>query len=211
MNSLYTHVPCHGFFLVGHKEFGSLLITVPLTWWALHGNHGGQGFFLFFFSFGDTGVWTLGLALVRQENQEFKASSALVAYACKTSYLGEWDQEDLCLRPAWANSLWDTPISKITRAKWTRGVTPALQAWSPNFKPQLHTHTHTHTHTQRVQGQPGLHSEFQVNLGYTTRPCLKKKKNRGWGCLSVVEHLPSMCGFNLNRERGEREMRQAQD
>jgi hypothetical protein len=23
-------------------------------------------------------------------------------------------------------------------------------------------------------GQPGLHSEFQVSLGYTGRPCLKK-------------------------------------
>jgi hypothetical protein len=31
---IYTHMPCHGFFLVENKEFGSLLIidsTVPLA------------------------------------------------------------------------------------------------------------------------------------------------------------------------------------
>jgi hypothetical protein len=27
MNFLYTHMSCHGFFLVGDKEFASLLIT----------------------------------------------------------------------------------------------------------------------------------------------------------------------------------------
>jgi hypothetical protein len=28
-----------------------------------------------------------------------------------------------------------------------------------------------------VQGQPGLHSEFEANLNYLETPCLKKKKN----------------------------------
>ena len=29
-----------------------------------------------------------------------------------------------------------------------------------------------------VQDQPGLHSEFQDNQGYTEKPCLKKKKKK---------------------------------
>jgi hypothetical protein len=56
-----------------------------------------------------------------------------VAHACNPSYLGDWDQEDQGLRPAWENSLRDA-ISKITRAKWTGGVAQALQ--SPEFKLQ---------------------------------------------------------------------------
>jgi hypothetical protein len=39
MSSIYTHVSCHGFFPIGHKEFGILLITdstMPLTWSHLH-------------------------------------------------------------------------------------------------------------------------------------------------------------------------------
>jgi hypothetical protein len=42
------------------------------------------------------------------------------------SYLGDRDQEDRGLRPAWANSSQDS-ISKITRAKWTRGVAQATK------------------------------------------------------------------------------------
>jgi hypothetical protein len=38
----------------------------------------------------------------------------------------EAEFEDLSLRPAQANSSQD-PISKITRAKWTRGVAPAVE------------------------------------------------------------------------------------
>jgi len=30
----------------------------------------------------------------------------------------------------------------------------------------------------RVQGQPGLQSEFQDNQGYTEKPCLEKPKNQ---------------------------------
>ena len=29
-----------------------------------------------------------------------------------------------------------------------------------------------------VQGQPGLHSEFQDSQGYTEKPCLKKTKQK---------------------------------
>jgi hypothetical protein len=35
-----------------------------------------------------------------------------LAHACNPNYLGDWDQEDHALRPAWANSLRDL-ISKI--------------------------------------------------------------------------------------------------
>jgi hypothetical protein len=51
----------------------------------------------------------------------FPLSWAPMAHVCDPSYLGGRDREDHGLRPAWANSLQD-PISKITRAKWTRGV-----------------------------------------------------------------------------------------
>jgi hypothetical protein len=30
----------------------------------------------------------------------------------------------------------------------------------------------------RVQGQPGLHKEFQDSQGYTEKPCLEKKEKR---------------------------------
>jgi hypothetical protein len=42
------------------------------------------------------------------------------------SYLGGGDQEDLSLRPTWANSSQD-PISKITRTKWTGGVAQTVE------------------------------------------------------------------------------------
>jgi hypothetical protein len=29
-------------------------------------------------------------------------------------------------------------------------------------------------------GQPGLHSEFKVSLGYVARPCLKKTRTKVW-------------------------------
>jgi hypothetical protein len=44
-----------------------------------------------------------------------------VAHVCNPSYLGGWDQENQCLRPAHTNSSWDS-ISKTTRAKWTWSV-----------------------------------------------------------------------------------------
>jgi hypothetical protein len=55
----------------------------------------------------------------------------LVAHTCNPSYTGGRDQEDLCLKPAWADSLWD-PISKIPNAKRAGGVT---QGTGPEFKP----------------------------------------------------------------------------
>jgi hypothetical protein len=69
-------------------------------------------------------------------------SHALVTHSCDPGYLRGWNQEDHDSRPAQANSSWD-PISKITRAKWTwrcgsSSRAPALQVWSPEFKPQYH-------------------------------------------------------------------------
>jgi hypothetical protein len=56
--------------------------------------------------------------------------------------LGSWHWEDFRLRPIWANSLSDS-IFKTVKAKWTGSVhfglnssALALQAWSPEFKPQ---------------------------------------------------------------------------
>jgi hypothetical protein len=47
---------------------------------------------------------------------------ALVAHACNPSYSGGRNQEDLSLKPAWANSSQD-PISKtpITKKGWWSG------------------------------------------------------------------------------------------
>jgi hypothetical protein len=63
----------------------------------------------------------------------------LVVHASKLSYLGDWDGEYLSSRPVQANSFWD-PISKITKAKWTGGVTQVVEhsldkALSSNLSP----------------------------------------------------------------------------
>lgn len=44
-----------------------------------------------------------------------------------------------------------------------------------------------------IQGQPGLHCEFQAGQGYIVRACLRQKKKEVWqACSSVVEHVPNM-------------------
>jgi hypothetical protein len=50
-------------------------------------------------------------------------SQTMVAYACNPSYLGGSDWEDHGLRQIVS----ETPISRTTRAKWTRGVAQVLQ------------------------------------------------------------------------------------
>jgi hypothetical protein len=50
---------------------------------------------------------------------------APVTHYCNPSYMGGWDHEDPSSRPAWANSSWH-PISKLTRAKWTKAVSQAI-------------------------------------------------------------------------------------
>jgi hypothetical protein len=51
---------------------------------------------------------------------------APVAHSYNPSFLGGWDWEDHSSRPTQENSLRDT-ISKMARAKWTRGVTEAVE------------------------------------------------------------------------------------
>jgi hypothetical protein len=63
-----------------------------------------------------------------------------VAHAYNPNYSGGRDQEDHGLGQP-GQRVWETPFSKIIRAKWTGGIAqvvsrvPALQAWSPEFKP----------------------------------------------------------------------------
>jgi hypothetical protein len=45
----------------------------------------------------------------------------------------------------------------------------------------------------RVQGQPGLHSKFQDNQGYTEKPCPKNKKinnNNDKACIFLSQRSP---------------------
>jgi hypothetical protein len=65
---------------------------------------------------------------------------APVACTCNPSYLGDLDQEEHSLRPAWVNSLQDH-ISKITRAKWTGGVAQVIESLlcKNEFKSQSYT------------------------------------------------------------------------
>jgi hypothetical protein len=71
----------------------------------------------------------------------FKRDNMLGTY--NPGYLGVWDQEDFSSRPGQTNSSLNS-ISKISRAKWTdwrcgsNNRMPALQAWSPQFKPHSH-------------------------------------------------------------------------
>jgi hypothetical protein len=59
-----------------------------------------------------------------------------VAHTYNPSYLGGWDQGVWGSKPAWANNSRDL-ISKITRVKCgSSSRVPALQVWSPEFKPQ---------------------------------------------------------------------------
>jgi hypothetical protein len=66
----------------------------------------------------------------------------LVAHTYNPSYMGVWKNRGS--RAAQVNSLRNSPITKITRAKWTGGVAQVvdtLQARSSEFKLQSHTHT----------------------------------------------------------------------
>jgi hypothetical protein len=54
---------------------------------------------------------SLGSGLKCPHHQKGIFSQALLANACNLTYAGSRDQEDLSLKPAWANSLRD-PISK---------------------------------------------------------------------------------------------------
>jgi hypothetical protein len=50
----------------------------------------------------------------------------LVAHTCNLIYFGDWDQDDHGSRLTQANTLQDS-VSKITRAKWTGGVSQAVE------------------------------------------------------------------------------------
>jgi hypothetical protein len=66
----------------------------------------------------------------------------LVARDCNPSYLGGWDQKNHGLRSAWASSLWDLYLqNNQSKVDWNCGPSsraPALQVWSPEFKPLSH-------------------------------------------------------------------------
>jgi hypothetical protein len=48
-----------------------------------------------------------------------KKSQLLVAQACNPSYWGGSNQEDHCLKPAWANGLWEPILIKpFTKKGW---------------------------------------------------------------------------------------------
>jgi hypothetical protein len=63
---------------------------------------------------------------IKPWDSKLSEGQVLVAHAYNPSYLGGWDLEDCGLRPAWANSSWDS-ISKIPWAKWTGGVDQAVE------------------------------------------------------------------------------------
>jgi hypothetical protein len=68
---------------------------------------------------------SLGSGLKPPHHQKGIFSQALLANACNLTYAGRRDQENLSLKPAWANSLRD-PISKkkkkfIAKKGWWSG------------------------------------------------------------------------------------------
>jgi hypothetical protein len=100
--------------------------------------------------------------------QQGDVNQVMVAHACNPSYLGSWDLEDHSLRPTWANSSWYS-TSKITRAKWTRGVAQRVErllckhgALSSNSNPTKIKQSRTTTTTTTTKTQvdviwePGL-------------------------------------------------------
>jgi hypothetical protein len=52
----------------------------------------------------------------------------------------------------------------------------------------------------RVQGQPGLQSEFQDSQGYIEKPCLKKQKqtNKQKVCINVSNMVNTVPNVRLN-------------
>jgi hypothetical protein len=113
---------------------------------------------------------------------------APVTHIYNPSYMGGRDWSwGLNSRPTWANSLQD-PIFKLTRAKWTGGVSsgrvPALQVRSPAFKPQFHQ--------QKRQKVGGPWSEITPTVGQKLNPMWKiTKSKKSWRCGSSVEHMSS--------------------
>jgi hypothetical protein len=50
----------------------------------------------------------------------------------------------------------------------------------------------------RIQGQFGVHSEFEVSLGYTGRPCLKnRKKKKKYILTSPLPQIPTICAEDV--------------
>jgi hypothetical protein len=105
-------------------------------------------------------------------------SQVPVAYACHPSYFRGWDGEDLGLRPAWANSYWDS-ISKIAAAKWIGGVAQAVEHLFCKRK-ILHTNSRpTKKKKKKKKKREGVHLKHKpsVSMGSTYRlaQLLKKK------------------------------------
>jgi hypothetical protein len=68
---------------------------------------------------------------VEMQFEEQKSSRMPAAHTCNPCYSGDTDQEDRGLKPAWANSSWDT-ISKNNHHKNRAGG--VAQGEGPEFK-----------------------------------------------------------------------------
>jgi hypothetical protein len=84
----------------------------------------------------------------------------------------------ICGAFPWFWFLWEGPIHCVWYHRWALGRQKAGRSlW--------------------VQGQPGLHSEFQDNHSYRVRPCFEKENKESWQNKTVVsnEHSSMASAF----------------
>jgi hypothetical protein len=100
-------------------------------------------------------------------------SQALVAHACNPSYLGGWDWENWDSRPVQVDSSWN-PISKITKAKSTRGVAQvvSMKTWIQNLNP---------TPKKKKKRIGGIEESFQICKDSENLFANEKKKSKQEG------------------------------
>jgi hypothetical protein len=106
-----------------------------------------------------------------------------VAHVCNPNYSGGIDQEDSISKPAQADSSRD-PISKKTHhknglAEWFKSSSPCTTKKKSGNWLGVVVHTYNSSTQEveeegsRVRGQHRLHSKFEADQSYITRPCLK--------------------------------------